>query len=172
MTPRDDAPIARAVAKVVTGGQTGADRAATDVARTLGIPYGGFVPRGGWAEERPTAPGILVEYPSFTELASDDPRERTSRKVAAAEAVLVLVLRPTSSPGTALTIRCAQEQRKPLFVIDLSSSSHLALLESLVGSLAPRCTLDVAGPRESEQPGLYYAVTAYLLEHRSVLFGR
>jgi hypothetical protein len=46
----------RVVERIVTGGQSGADRAATDVAIEFGIPYGGWVPRGGWAEGFPDPP--------------------------------------------------------------------------------------------------------------------
>jgi len=172
MAPRRDEPPPRqrGVGKVVTGGQTGVDRAATDVARELGIPYGGFVPRGGWAEDTPTPPGVLAEYPSFVELAADDPAVRTARNVAAADAVLVLVRSHTNSPGTELAIRCAREQGKHLGLVDLSSPTHRERLEAIVAKLPPRCTLNVVGPRESEQPGTYDAVTTFLLAHRSVLF--
>ena len=48
------------------GGQTGADRAAVDFAIAWNIPYGGWVPLGGWAEDAPLPPGVLQQYPNFT----------------------------------------------------------------------------------------------------------
>ena len=51
------------VTRIVSGGQTGADRAALDIAIELGIAYGGWCPAGGWAEDFPEPPGLLAFYP-------------------------------------------------------------------------------------------------------------
>ena len=45
--------------KVTSGGQSGVDRAALDAAIACGIDYGGWCPRGGWAEDFPSPPGVL-----------------------------------------------------------------------------------------------------------------
>ncbi|HEV3212688.1 MAG TPA: putative molybdenum carrier protein [Acidimicrobiales bacterium] len=161
-----------AVARVVTGGQAGADRAATDVAVALGVPYGGWVPRGGWAEDRPHPPGVLADYPAFDESESSDPEERTVRNVRSADATLVFVLGDAGSPGTALTASAARARGVPFALVDLTAPDRDARLESFVGGLPHRCTLNVAGPRESEQPGIYEEVTTFLLAHRHLLFGR
>jgi hypothetical protein len=157
---------------VVTGGQSGADRAATDVAVTLGVPYGGLVPRGGWAEDRPHPPGVLAPYPEFDESESSDPKERTVRNVESADATLVLVLGDADSPGTALTVESAEACGAAFALIDLTAPDRDARLVSFVGGLPRRCALNVAGPRESEQPGIYEEVTTFLLAHRHLLFGR
>jgi putative molybdenum carrier protein len=52
--------------KIVSGGQTGVDRAALDAAIELGIEYGGWCPKGGWAEDHVIPPGVLVLYPKLT----------------------------------------------------------------------------------------------------------
>ena len=61
---------------IVSGGQTGVDRAALDVAIELGIPYRGWCPKGGWAEDMPNPPGVLALYP-------DCARRRTPTRASA-----------------------------------------------------------------------------------------
>lgn len=158
------------MARVVTGGQSGVDRAATDVAIAHGVPYGGWVPLEGWAEDHVVAPGVLTRYPAFCESPSVDPAERTARNVAEADATLLLVLDDAPSPGTALTQRCAADLEVPWVVVELSSPSRDARLGSLLAVLAPHCTLNVAGPRESEQPGVYDAARSFLEAHQAWLF--
>jgi putative molybdenum carrier protein len=160
------------VARVVTGGQSGVDRAATDVAIALGVPYGGWVPKGGWAEDRPIPPGLLTTYGGFVASESDDPDERTARNVQAADATLVLLREPVTSPGTARTRRCAEALGIPLAVVDLAAPDRDAQLASFCARLKKGCSLNVAGPRESEDPGIYAAATSFLLAHRRLLFGR
>jgi hypothetical protein len=63
--------------RIVSGGQTGVDRAALDVAVALGMPYCGWCPRGGWAEDMPEPPGVLARYPRLEETPSEDPAQRT-----------------------------------------------------------------------------------------------
>jgi Circularly permutated YpsA SLOG family len=162
----------RVVARVVTGGQTGVDRAATDVAIAHGVPYGGWVPIGGWAEDCVVPPGLLARYPEFQVTMTADPADRTARNVAVADASLVLVLSDAPSPGTALTRRCASALGVPWAVVDLTSPTSEAQLGPLLASIAPRSTLNVAGPRESEQPGIYAAATSFLLEHLVPRFWR
>jgi hypothetical protein len=38
--------------KIIPGGQTGADRAALDAAIELGIPHGGWIPKGRITEDQ------------------------------------------------------------------------------------------------------------------------
>lgn len=161
---------AAVVARVVTGGQSGADRAATDVAIALGVSYGGWVPLGGWAEDLPEPPGLLASYPAFEATASADPAERTRRNVRSADGTLVLTFDGATSPGTGLTLRAAEALGVPCVEVGLSSLDRDARLATLVASLPGGCTLNVAGPRESEWPGIYAAVTAFLLQHRALLF--
>jgi hypothetical protein len=135
------------VLKVVSGGQTGVDRAALDAARTAGLPHGGWCPRGRLAEDGPIDPGYpVVETPSA------DYAQRTEWNVRDSDATLVVARgRPTG--GTALTVTLARRHGKPLLVVDLSrdpSPDEVALwIEGrAIG------TLNVAGPRESQRPGI------------------
>ena len=49
----------RKIARIRTGGQSGVDRAALDFAIEHNIPYCGWCPKGGWAEDYPDPPGLL-----------------------------------------------------------------------------------------------------------------
>jgi hypothetical protein len=146
---------------VLTGGQSGADRAATDAALACGIAYGGWVPRGGWAEDFPTPPGVLVAYPDFTESPSEDLAVRTVRNVDDADGLLVVWIAPGTSRGSDLALGRAVQLGKPLATIDVRSDEAGSQLEALLARLGPHCTLNIAGPRESEQPGIYAAARRF-----------
>jgi hypothetical protein len=66
---------------VRSGGQSGVDRAALDVAIAHSIPYSGWCPLGGWAEDFPTPPGLLAAYPQLTETPSAETEQRTAWNV-------------------------------------------------------------------------------------------
>ena len=85
--------------KLVSGGQTGADRAALDVALELGIDHGGWVPKGRAAED-----GRLPSRYRVRETPSEDPAERTERNVADADAALLISHGPLTG-GSELTRR-------------------------------------------------------------------
>ena len=88
---------------IISGGQTGVDRAALDVARALGLPYGGFIPKG-----RRTEDGTLPdEYVGMTETESSIFAVRTRENVACADATLILARGPPDG-GTLLTQLTAQ----------------------------------------------------------------
>ena len=159
------------LAKVLTGGQSGVDRAATDVAIACGVAYGGWVPRGGWAEDFPTPPGLLAAYPAFTETPSDDPAVRTIYNVDDADGLLVLTLGSFGSPGTALALARAAQRAIPSASIDVRRAAAGRLLGDLAASLPPASTLNVAGPRESEEPGIYASVRRFLEAHVGTLVG-
>jgi Circularly permutated YpsA SLOG family len=135
------------VLKVVSGGQTGVDRAALDAARTAGLPRGGWCPRGRLAEDGPIAPGYpLVETPSA------DYAQRTEWNVRDSDATLVVARgRPTG--GTALTAALARRLGKPLLVVDLSRNPSLEEASRWVEARGIG-VLNVAGPRESQRPGI------------------
>jgi hypothetical protein len=77
-----DSPI-----KLLSGGQSGVDRAVLDVALARGIAYGGWCPKGGWAEDFPKPPGVLAKYPQLAETPLVDPAQRTEWNVRDADAL-------------------------------------------------------------------------------------
>lgn len=150
------------VRRVVSGGQTGADRAALDAARHVGLPYGGWCPRGGRAEDLPRPPGLLAAYPGLRECPSAAEETRTERNVRDSDATLVVSLRdPSRSSGTTLTRQVAERLGRPLLVAQAHDTT--AMTQWLIG-LDDGLTLNIAGPRESEEPGLYAAAFPVLCE--------
>src|SRR5947209_13063019 len=95
------------VAKIVSGGQTGVDRAALDVALELGLPCGGWCPRGRRAEDGP----LPARYP-LTETSWEGYPQRTRWNVRDSDGTLILT-RGQPDRGTALTIKLAQRLGKP-----------------------------------------------------------
>ncbi len=144
---------------VISGGQTGVDRAALDVALQLGLPCGGWVPRGRRAED-----GVIPErYPGLKECDARDYAERTRRNVRDADATLVLS-HGSISGGTALTVELAARFAKPLLHLDLQTmdfSTACRRLQNWLRETAP-VVLNVAGPRASEDAEIYAASTALL----------
>jgi hypothetical protein len=109
-------------ARIVSGGQSGVDRAALDFAIARGLQYGGWCPKGGWAEDFPDPPGVLSRYPELRETPERDPRQRTEWNVRDADATLILTRSVSSSPGTALAVRMAERYEKPHLIIDLDAA--------------------------------------------------
>ena len=130
--------------RVISGGQTGVDRAALDVALALDIPCGGWCPQGRRAEDGPIDP----RYP-LRETDGSNPGERTRRNVADADATLILARQPLGG-GTALAFDYAEKLGRAVLVIEPSASD--AARAGVGGWLADHApaVLNVAGPRESE----------------------
>ncbi|MGQ0445232.1 MAG: putative molybdenum carrier protein [Beijerinckiaceae bacterium] len=160
--------------KIVSGGQSGVDQAALDVAIALHIPYGGWVPKGGLAENFPSAPGLQYRYPKMAETGTSDPSERTQLNVRDSDATIVLVqsIGQTQLPGTKLTIEIANRLGRPC-LIQIADEPRAAVRLSLWLSDRSRekaiHTLNIAGPRDSQAPGLYDGAKA-LLEMAIPLF--
>jgi hypothetical protein len=159
------------IVSVRSGGQTGVDRVALEIAAELGIPYGGWCPRGGWAEDAPDPPGIRARYPRLVETPSADPRQRTAWNVRDSDATLVLLNGDWSeSPGTDFTRACAELIfQRPIFVARIGEREVLPRARTwLIGlfSAADSATIDlnVAGPRESESHGIAAAASDILSE--------
>jgi hypothetical protein len=143
------------IAKIISGGQTGVDRAALDVALELGIPCGGWCPKGRKAEDGP----LSERYP-LTETSSPFYAHRTRCNVSDSDGTLVLT-RGQARGGTELTIKLAGRYRKPCLVVDLSTPPETSAAKQWVKAQRVR-VLNVAGPRESEQPGIYAQAVEFL----------
>ncbi|MEO0558223.1 MAG: putative molybdenum carrier protein [Bacteroidota bacterium] len=133
---------------IISGGQTGVDRAALDAALAVGIEIGGWCPAGRWAEDGPIPCRYLLR-----ETASSDPAERTRLNVRDSDATLVLTLGPPRG-GTALTLELANALRRPHQLVDLNGSTSAAQVADWIRQLDVQ-VLNVAGPRASEAPGIY-----------------
>jgi Circularly permutated YpsA SLOG family len=142
--------------KIISGGQTGVDRAALDVAIELGISHGGWCPRGRLAED-----GVIPPHYGLTEHPSPSDDDRTRQNVADADGTLILCLGQPRG-GTKLTRDEARRRRKPCLVVSLGEEPDVAaarrwLAENRIG------VLNVAGPRDSQSPGIGPQAAEYLL---------
>lgn len=156
--------LGRKVAVVRSGGQSGVDRAALHAAVALGLPVTGWVPQGGWAEDSPEPPGVLAEFPELRQTPSPNPSQRTLWNVRNCDAVLVLRPPSARSPGTGLTEEAALELSRPLFVVEDFNLQSVQSVIQWLSSLDDGVTLNVAGPRESEVPGVYEDALTFLKE--------
>ena len=147
------------IEKIVSGGQTGADQAALDVAIKLGIPHGGWVPKG-----RRTEAGTLHRRYQMREMPTDGYAERTEQNVIDSDGTVILS-HGALDGGSALTKIRALERGRPHLHLDmerLSIAEAADALKEWVGNNAIR-VLNVAGPRASKEPDIY-GVTAAVLE--------
>ena len=136
------------LSKIISGGQTGVDRAALDVAIDRSIPCGGWCPHSRKAED-----GTIDQRYPLRETPSQDYTQRTEWNVQDADATLILYEKPLEG-GTLLTKKYALKKRKPCYVADLASDDVVALILDWIGSEQIRI-LNIAGPRESQRPGIY-----------------
>jgi hypothetical protein len=138
---------------IITGGQTGVDRASLDIAGELSLPYAGWCPRGGWAEDLLRPPGLLTRYPHLRETPLADPAQRTEWNVRDSDAV-----------AADLAVR----YRKPLLVVDLDDTEAVCKTTDWLDGLMTGARheqpfrLGVGGPRESEAPGIYNRAVEFL----------
>lgn len=147
--------------EIWSGGQTGVDRAALDVAMQLGFPTGGWVPLGRIDEN-----GRIPEtYTTLREAAGADWSERTQLNVRDTDATLVLAWGEPGG-GTLETIEFAKREGRPLLVVDLERNGTPAVasrIEAWLRTRGPFDRLNVAGPRASKAP------LAYDVARRSLL---
>lgn len=145
--------IVIALLTLVSGGQTGVDRAALDVALERGMPCGGWCPAGRAAEDGPIDP----RYP-LRETPSADPAQRTEWNVRDSDGTL---LASGASPGTELTQQVARRLGRPVYLWQRDAAPDAAHFRRWLQIHKIR-TLNVAGPRESESPGIYLSACACL----------
>jgi len=133
------------------------DRAALDVALELGIPCGGWCPKGGLAEDGSIDPRYLLN-----ETNSSDYGERTEKNVEDSDGTLVLTWgAPTG--GTDFTIQMAERHKKPYLVFDLGETKDPTGVVNWIQAHGIE-VLNVAGPRESKNPGIYQKAKKFLVD--------
>jgi len=155
---------------IVSGGQTGVDRAALDAAIEMGIRYRGWCPKGFWAEDQLQSPGVLVRYENLRETPAADPLQRTEWNIRDSDLLLVLVDHAglSVSQGTEAAIGAASSLGKPHIVINLDAGDRVEKALAWFKPASADMTICIAGPRESEAPGIYLSAKAFL----KVLFSR
>ena len=147
--------------KIISGGQTGVDRAALDLAIERGMSWGGWCPKGGWAEDFPDQPGLLNKYPELRETPLAQPAQRTEWNVRDSDATLIIADREglSVSEGTRRAVEWANCYGKPLLVVDVSQPDAAAQVAKWLRVQCERfgahMTLGIGGPRESEAPAIY-----------------
>ena len=135
--------------KIISGGQTGVDRAALDLALELKLPCGGYCPKGRKAED-----GVIpAKYP-LQETDSADYEPRTEKNVEESDGSLILSVGKLLTGGTEFTALSAKKQNKPLFVVDLEHPPKKSEFHDWLHQFMIK-TLNVAGPRESNSHGIH-----------------
>ncbi len=146
--------------RIVSGGQTGVDRAALDVALELDVPCGGWVPKGR-IDERGRIPD---RYPGLRETETAEWSERTEANVRDSDGTLVISRGPLTG-GSKYTREVAERLGRPCLHLDLEGSATAAL-EATRDWIAANDirVLNVAGPRESKDRDLYDLAAELLRE--------
>jgi hypothetical protein len=141
--------------QIISGGQTGVDRAALDAALELGLPCGGWCPKGRRAED-----GRIPQRYPLQETSSTAYPQRTALNVRHSDGTLVLI-RGRPDRGTTLTVQLARRYHKPFLLVDLEETSDPAEVAKWVEAHQVR-VLNVAGPRESSSPGIGQVAARFL----------
>ncbi|MFH1548783.1 MAG: putative molybdenum carrier protein [Candidatus Omnitrophota bacterium] len=149
--------IKRTLKKIVSGGQTGVDRAALDVALKCKIVCGGWCPNGRIAED-----GIIPKRYPLKETESSDYEIRTEWNVKDSDGTLVLNEGELTG-GTAFTVECAKKHKKPYLIVDLDNCSA-NVLDAFWNWIEKNNIkiLNMAGPRESKLQGIYKIAKKFL----------
>ena len=153
------------VKKIISGGQTGVDRAALDFAIKFDIPHGGWIVKGRWAED-----GILPEKYMLQEIPESSYPRRTLKNIVESDGTLLISRGPLTG-GSEYTMKMAINRNRPHLHIDLSRTSQFQAAEQIRNWLAKEKIeiLNVAGPRSSKAPDIHKTVldlleTAFFLE--------
>ncbi len=158
------------IEKIVSGGQTGADQGALDAAIELGIPHGGWIPKG-----RLTESGRLPEKYRLQEMATDSYPARTLQNVLDSDGTLI-VSHGKLMGGSAYTREMARKHGKPCVHIDLEKTSGSAAVKAIRYWIERHDIriLNVAGPRRSKDPRIYGAVKRLLISvfHLGIVRGQ
>ena len=140
--------VSQQPARIVSGGQTGVDRAALDTAIRLAIPHGGWCPQGRLAED-----GVIdVDY-QLTETPTKDYRQRTEWNVRDSDATLILYDGELEG-GTRLTAELGTRMQKPCLTVDIHTRADIPAFRQWLEKHQVQ-TLNIAGPRASRHPLIY-----------------
>jgi hypothetical protein len=146
------------LSKIISGGQTGADRAALDWAIKRGKAHGGWCPKGRKAED-----GTIDWRYNLVETPSEDYSQRTEWNVRDSDGTAVFTIRRELLGGSLLTVELAEKYNKPVIHLrqEDEQTNHALELRSFIKEFGISI-LNVAGPRESYEPGVYWFVSRVL----------
>jgi hypothetical protein len=134
--------------KIVSGGQTGADRAALDWAINHGIPHGGWCPKGRKADEGP-----IAKHYQLQETKKRASKQRTEWNVRDSDGTVILTIGNKLTGGSKATVKFVAEAGKPcLHLSGKSHNNHAAVLLIHFTKDNNIKTLNIAGPRASNDP--------------------
>ena len=137
--------------KIISGGQTGVDRAALDAAIANNIVCGGWCPRGRKAED-----GRIPDHYPLIELGSQDYAQRTLRNITGSDGTVIMYFEKPHG-GTGLTLNTCMNDQIPYLEIDGSRLSIDQATQAITEFIDYHgiTVLNVAGPRASEHPDAY-----------------
>jgi hypothetical protein len=138
-------PTPPVLQKIVSGAQTGVDRAALDWAIRRGIAHGGWCPKGRRAED-----GVIPEHYEVHESDRSDYADRTERNVIDSDGTAVISINPTLTGGSKTTEELALKHGKPFLHVHVETPDPAKAMRQFV-SAHHIATLNVAGPRASEE---------------------
>jgi hypothetical protein len=138
-----------------SGGQTGVDRAALDFALCNGICCAGWCPQQRMAEDG----FISLKYP-LRQTHSSDTFVRTELNVKDCDATLIIVY-DEMDRGTQITYDLAKIHQKPVFVWIINKNINTSVFHRWLYRYRVE-HLNIAGPRESNAPGMYFGALAVL----------
>ena len=142
------------ISKIISGGQTSADRAALDAAINVGVAHGGWIPQGRLTEEGP-----LPEKYDLKEMPTSSYPKRTEQNVTDSDGTLTLSHGKLTG-GSRLTQEFAENQKKPCLHIDLSEEMIYTAAFRIIECINEHRVevINVAGPRASKDPAIYQKV--------------
>ena len=145
--------------KIVSGGQTGVDRAALDAALEFNIECGGWCPKGRRSED-----GTIPEHYPLIELPDADYLKRTQQNVIDSDGTVIIYF-DTLFGGTEKTVKFCMMQKKPYLLIDATEFSPQRTAEKIKKFISANSIkeLNIAGPKASGEP-LAYAYTLKALQ--------
>lgn len=146
--------------KIISGGQTGADQGALDAAIALGIPHGGWIPKG-----RKTEDGPLPERYLLREMSTTSYPKRTEKNILDSHGTLIFTNGQLSG-GSALTKKLATQHGLPCLHIDLKTTTIPEAISFIRTWIQDNkiAVLNVAGSRESKRPGIHDTIHNILLD--------
>jgi hypothetical protein len=154
------------LAKIISGGQTGADQAAWRAARAFGVATGGWMPKGFLTEDGPH-PEFAAQF-GAAEMPTDSYPARTEQNVNDSDATLWFG--ETTTAGAQATVGACHRSGKPCLPVYPGAAfepAHVAawVTEHRIG------TLNVAGNRETDEPGIGDRVERFLGQVLSLAMG-